>query len=45
MSVVREDIDEVLRLVRPTALDEEELILREFADIKETLLEVKKGLE
>ena len=45
MNSVRDDIDDVLKLVRPAPLSEEELVLREFADIKEIVNELKEFLE
>jgi hypothetical protein len=45
MSNVREDIDDVLKLIRPAPLSEEELVLREFSDIKEIVNEIKEFLK
>jgi hypothetical protein len=42
MGYSKEDFDDVLNLVRPIALSDEELVLREFSDIKELLNSLKK---
>ena len=42
MGYSKEDFDDVLNLVRVIPLTNEELVLREFSDIKEVLNSLKK---
>lgn len=43
--VVKSEIEDVLKLVREVPKTREELILREFSDLKQALKELKKELE
>lgn len=45
MSYSREEFDEVLKMTRSNPVNEGELVLREFTDIKEVLKELKEILQ
>ena len=44
MSYSKDDFDDVLNLVRPIPLSDDELVLRAFSDIKELLNSLKNDV-